>query len=114
MTNEDLQAYFRGIGLGGEIVAAVNGARFIVGRDYLITKGSLVGRRCDVAVQWSDAIPYVPAPAIHTRPPLIPMGTRNTQASPLGDEWQYWSRRMVAELTPKAVVAHIATILSEV
>jgi hypothetical protein len=41
MTNEDLQAYFHGLGLGGEIVAAADGARFIVGREYLITKGSL-------------------------------------------------------------------------
>lgn len=114
MTNEDLQAYFRALGLGGEIVAAANGARFIVGRGFLISKGSLAGRRCDVAVQWSDAVPYVPAPAIHTRPVLIPMGTHNTQASALGDEWQYWSRRMVAGPTPKGVLAHIATVLGEV
>jgi hypothetical protein len=114
MTNEDLQAYLQRVGLGGDIIVASNGGRYVVARDFLITKGTLVGTRCDVAVQWSAATPYVAAPAIHTKPALVAMGTKNTQTSPIGPEWQYWSRRMVASPTPQAVVAHIATILGEV
>lgn len=114
MSNEDLQTYLRDLGLGGEVVVATNSSRFIVARGYRITKGSLAGRQCDVGLQWSDANPYVPAPAIHTRPALVPMGTRNTQASPLGQDWQYWSRRMTVQPTPKAIITHIATILGEV
>ena len=114
MTNEDLQAYFKALGLGGDIIVAPDQSRFIVARGYTITRGSLTGKSCDVALQWSQAFPYVPAPAIHTRPHLIPMGTRNTQGSQLVPDWQYWSRRMGAPPTPKTVLAHVATVLGEV
>jgi hypothetical protein len=114
VSNEDLQAHLRALGLGGEVVTGASGARFIVAAGYVVTKGSLAGTRCDVAVQWSDSTPYIPAPAIHTRPALVAMGTRNTQGSDLGQDWQYWSRRMVAQPTPKSIMAHIATVLGEI
>lgn len=77
----------------------------------------LAGRTCDVALQHSATVPYVVPPAIHTRPPLVAMNMSNhlrTQPSPLGPEWQYWSRVLRGQPSPQAMIAHLATIFSEV
>jgi hypothetical protein len=42
------------------------------------------------------------------------MGTRNTQASKLGPDWQYWSRRFDRPPTPQRLWTHILTVLTEV
>lgn len=82
--------------------------------DYEIKSGSLVEKKCDVAIEWTVAIPYVFPAAIHTRPHLLPMDMNNqkikTQNSGVGSEWQYWSRRLDRQPTPKNIVTHIATI----
>lgn len=114
MTNEDLEAHLRAIGFAVEQLTGNDGNPYIVIRGYLIPSGSLAGTVCDVAVQQTTAVPYVPPPAIHTRPAVIPMGTRNTQASGVGSEWQYWSRVLRGQPTPAAFVAHLATVFSEV
>jgi len=60
---------------------------------------------------------HIVAAAIHTRPALVPMdmnGPLRTQASPLGWDWQYWSRRFDRAPTPQRLWAHILTILGEV
>ena len=113
MTNEDLEAHFRAIGWTVETVVGQDNLPYIVVRDYVIPAGTFAGRTCDVAVQRTSSVPYQAPAALHTRPILIPMGQRNTQMSGLGSDWQYWSR-IVREQTPRAMVAHIATVLSEV
>lgn len=114
MTNEELEAYFRSLGWQVEELAAPNGARFLTVRDYVIPSGSMAGRTVDVAIERSSAVPYVVPPAVHIRPALVPMGNYNTQQSPLGSDWQYWSRVLRGHPTPQRIVTHIATILSEV
>jgi hypothetical protein len=75
-------------------------------RQVTITAGSLAGRACDVGLARCQSVPYVVAPAIHTRPALVPMdmsGPLHTQASALGPDWQYWSRRFDRPPTPQRV-----------
>jgi hypothetical protein len=42
------------------------------------------------------------------------MGTHTTQASGIGEEWQYWSRRFDHVPSLKGVWAHVLTVLGEV
>lgn len=117
MTNEDIEAHLRAIGYVVEQFSGNDGTPYIVIRDYLISRGSLAGKTCDVAIQRSPSVPYVAPTAIHTRPALVPMDMINplrTQQSPIGPDWQYWSRLLRGQATPAALVAHIATIFSEV
>lgn len=115
MTNEELEAHFQA--LGWQIERRSVGAQtFIVVHDYAIPTGNLAGRSCDIAVERTTAVPYVAPPAIHTRPALVDMNVEafHTHPSPLGPDWQYWSRTVRNQPTPRNIVAHIATIFSEV
>jgi hypothetical protein len=117
MTDDDFAAYVHGLGFTVETAHDASGHPYIVIRDFTIPAGSLAGRTCDVALARCQSVPYVMAPAIHTRPALVPMdmnGPLRTQASPLGDGWQYWSRRFDRPPTPQRVWAHILTVLGEV
>lgn len=115
MTNDELEAYLRTLGLTVEGLTGNDRQPYIVIRQYTIPAGSLAGRSCDVALLRTPAVPYVAPPALHTRPALIPLGQRNTSQSPIGPDWQYWSRVLrVQPPTPRTWVVHIATVLSEV
>lgn len=113
MKNEELEAHFRAIGWTVERVVGQDNLPYIVVRGYVIPAGTYAGRTCDVAIQRSTSEPYQVPAAIHTRPILIPIGQGRTFLSGLGPEWEYWSR-IVREQTPRGVVAHIATVFSEV
>ena len=117
MTEADLENYLRGLGYVVEELNDGNGVAHLVVRDVAIPAGTLAGRRCDVALARSLAQPYLCPPAIHTRPALAPMdmgGPLKTQASTLGADWQYWSRRFDRIPTPRRVWAHILTVFAEV
>lgn len=115
MTNEDLEAYLRGLGWTVEGLTGNDQQPYIVIRNYKIPSGSLAGQTCDVAIWRTTTVPYVAPSAVHTRPALIRTGERNTSQSGIGPNWQYWSRVLRAQPpTPRAWVAHIATVLSEV
>ena len=116
MTNEELEAYFQALGWNIDR-REVGSQKFIVIRDYVIPTGSLAGRSCDVAIERTTNVPYVAPAAIHTRPALVHMdmnSSLHTQTSVLGPDWQYWSRLLRGQPTPRKIVAHIATIFSEV
>lgn len=116
MDDQDLEEYLRGLGYTVEAAQDQHGQPYLVVRYVLIPTGSLAGTSCDVALARSQSIPYMLPPAIHTRPPLVPMdmaGPLRTQASPLGAEWQYWSRRYDRPPTPQRVWAHVLTVLGE-
>lgn len=117
MTDAELEEYLRGLGLPVEAAQDSSGHPYIVVRKFVIPCGPLAGRACDVALARCQTIPYVVPPAIHTRPALVPMdmtGPLKTQASALGAEWQYWSRRFDRAPTPQAVWTHVLTIFSQV
>jgi hypothetical protein len=115
MTNEELEAHFQALGWKIER-RSVGSQTFIIVHDYVIPAGSLSGRSCDIAIERTTTVPYVAPAGIHTRPALVPMdvGAFHTHPSPLGPDWQYWSRTVRGQPIPRGIVAHIATILSEV
>lgn len=114
MTAVDFEAYIKGLGLTVETITGADGGSYIAVLSFTIPAGGLAQRTCDVAIRREETVPYVPPAAIHTRPALLPMGTLNTQASPIGPDWQYWSRRFDRPPTPARLWAHIITVLSEV
>lgn len=117
MTDAALEEYVRGLGHTVEAAQDPNGTPYLVVRNVTITTGSLAGRSCDVALARCQTIPYMCPPAVHTRPALVPMdmaGPLRTQPSPLGADWQYWSRRFDRSPSPQRVWAHVLTVLGEV
>lgn len=117
MNDNELEQYLRDLGLTVETAKDSSGYPYIVVRYLVISCGPLAGRRCDAALARCRTIPYVVPSAIHTRPALVVMdmvGPNKTQASPLGPDWQYWSRRFDREPTPKAIWTHILTVLNQV
>lgn len=115
MTADDLDAYLRALGLTVE-AAIGNGVPYSVIREFTIPHGGLRGRVCDIALQRVTTVPYVPPAAIQTRPALVRMDSGEplgTQTSPLGPDWQYWSRRFDHQATPHALWAHVLTVLCD-
>ena len=116
MTINDFDAYVRGLGHTVEVAVGDDGQSYSVVRDVELPQGALRGRRCDIAIQRNEMVPYVPPAAIHTRPHLAPMIMKDplkTQASGIGPEWQYWSRRYDHRPTPKDIWAHVLTVLCD-
>lgn len=118
MTEEDLMQYLRGLGFTVEVAQDSNGVSYTVMRDVRVpNKGSLAGRVCDVALPRTNSVPYMVGASVHTQPSLVNMDTSGplkTQASPLGTEWQYWSRRFDRTPSPQAIWTHVLTVLTEV
>lgn len=117
MTADDLDEYLRSLGHTVEVITGVDGLPYTVVRDVTLTKGSIAGCVCDIAVQRHAGDPFVVPSAIHTRPALVAMdmsGPLKTQASGIGGEWQYWSRRYDHPPAPKRIWTHILTALGEV
>jgi hypothetical protein len=116
MTAEELDEYLARLGFTVERAADSDARPYTVVMDVQIPTGGLRGRRCDVGILRAESNPYVMASAIHTRPVLVRMdGTQPlcTQASPLGVDWQYWSRRYDHPPNPKRIWAHVLTILGD-
>ena len=117
MNDQLLEAYLRGLGYTVEAAQDAGGAPYIVVRNVTIPAGSLAGRVCDIALARCQTVPYVCPPALHTKPALVPMdtvGPLKTQASQLGADWQYWSRRFDRPPTPQRIWTHVLTVLTEV
>ena len=52
-----------------------------------------------------------------TKPALVPMNSSAplaTQASPLGPDWQYWSRRFDRTPIPRSIWTHVLTVFDQV
>ncbi len=93
--------------------ADAGGNSYVIIKAMKISAGSHAGKTCDVGILRSTANPWVPQAAVHVRPHLVAMGTASSQASALGSDWQYLSRRFDKAPTPKAFLAHILTVLGE-
>jgi hypothetical protein len=114
MTHADLQGYLSSVGYSVESIVGSDTQSYLVIKGISIASGKLAGKSCDVAVMLNSGVPWVPQSAVHTKPFLVEPGTLNTQASPIGPDWLYWSRRFDHALEPKAFLAHILTVLNEV
>jgi hypothetical protein len=118
VTADDLDSYLQNLGLTVDVLTspATPGNRFTVVRDHRILAGPRAGKVCDVGLMRVVTVPYGVPSAIHTRPAIARMDMRSaikTQASELGPEWQYWSRRYDHSPTPKKIWAHVLTVLCE-
>lgn len=81
----------RGYAVQPEIVIA-QGQPFVVIDGYRIEMGQHAGKDIALAIPAVPDYPTTPPGGIHVKPHLIQVGTRNVHPSPLGTEWQYWSR----------------------
>ncbi|HEX4438408.1 MAG TPA: hypothetical protein VH061_16620 [Solirubrobacteraceae bacterium] len=116
MTQDELEEYLAGIGFRVEIATGADEQAYAVVLGVPITTGGLCGKKCDVGILRTESSPYVMASAIQTRPALVRMDSSEplgTQPSPLGTEWQYWSRRYDHPPSPKRIWAHVLTILGD-
>ena len=117
MNAEALEDYVRDLGYEVSLERDLSGTFYTVIHGVVIQRGSLRGRTCDVALARPASVPYAVASAIHTRPALVPMDMRGplkTQPSPLGGDWQYWSRRYDHAPTPQQIWTHVLTVLGQV
>ena len=116
MIADDFVLHARSLGYTVDVITGKDGQAYTVVRDVELPTGALCGRRCDIAILRNDMVPYVPPPAIHTRPHLVPMDGNDplrTMKSGIGSDWLYWSRRYDRKPTPKALWAHILTVLCD-
>ncbi len=114
MTHEDLEAYLQDLGYTVETLEVSSPpTSYLVIRDFEVCTGSRSAMRYDVAIQKTTAVPYVPPPAVHVRPHVVPMGTASSQASSLGSHWQYLSRILRVPPTPAAMLVHLHSTFNE-
>jgi hypothetical protein len=117
LTADYLEDFLRSAGYTVEVIQDSAGTQFTCIRNVCIPAGPLRGRTADVALQRINTVPYTVPAGIHTRPALVPMNPGpplGTQPSPLGPEWQYWSRRYDRPPTAQAIWAHVLGIFSQV
>jgi hypothetical protein len=67
--------------------------QILVIEDYVIEAGSHASKTVRVGLRAGD-FPFTPPAGIHVSPKLRPDGQNSINPSPLGNEWQYWSRRL--------------------
>jgi hypothetical protein len=90
--------------------------------EYIIPIGKFAGRTVTVAFQIGDNFPLGCPPGPHFKPHLLPITGGGgchpfgaIHASPLGTEWQYWSRPFKewnkTDRTVKSYLAHIKNLL---
>jgi hypothetical protein len=112
MTFNELVTHLTGAGLTVEMMK-VDAGVYLVIKELKIQIGGLAGKSCNVAIKRTGENPWVPESAVHVKPHLVQMGTKSSQNSAIGADWQHLSRRFERPPTPKAFLAHILTVLGE-
>jgi hypothetical protein len=108
---EALAKEFEGLGYTVDRSFAQHGVVVICG--FAVGAGPHAGKTIDVGVAGKD-FPFTPPAGIQVRPHIMPVGQRNISNSPLGAEWQYWSRQLPnwgAERTAKHIISYINKVL---
>jgi len=93
--------------------------------EYEIPCGRFQGRKVIMALQVNDTFPMSPPPGPHFKEKLLPVtGHRGTHPygaihnSPLGAEWQYWSRPFnewnKTEKTVQVYLAHVRNLFATI
>lgn len=93
--------------------------------EYEIPLGKFKGQKVLMAIMVNDSFPMNPPPGPHFKPHLLPVtgggGTHPygaIHASPLGIEWQYWSRPFSewnnSDKTVKTYLAHIRNLFATI
>ena len=108
---EALAKEFESLGYTVDRSFAQHGVAVI--RGFSVGAGPYAGKTIDVGVAGND-FPFTPPSGIHVRPLIIPNGQRNVSNSPLGADWQYWSRQLPNwsnERTAKHIISYINKVL---
>ncbi len=108
---EALAKEFESLGYSVDRSFAQHGVVVITG--FNVGAGPYAGNTIDVGVSGND-FPYTPPAGIHVRPMIAPNGQRNVNNSPLGANWQYWSRQFPnwgIERTAKHIISYINKVL---
>ncbi len=106
MTLDDFDKHLLAIGKPTETIA-VGGDVFTVIKGFTASNGNTY----DVGIKRIPGTPWLPEAALHVRPHRVKAGENASQASPLGEDWQYLSRRFERSPTPASFIAHILTVL---
>ncbi len=83
--------------------------------DYTIEVGTLAGRQVRIGLAIPGDWPLSPPPGPHVSPHLGHPGGAVT-ASPLGDEWEYWSRPAnvwPSDRSMRAYLRHLRKLFSQ-
>ena len=98
--------------LGDEVDRSHSLQGVVVVKAFCISLGSHAGKTIDVGVSGQD-FPFTPPAGIHVSPVLAPNGINNISQSPLGSNWQYWSRRLT-DWTTNRTAKHIVSYINKV
>jgi hypothetical protein len=93
--------------------------------DYEIPVGKFTGKTVTMALQLHGKFPMEPPPGPHFKPHLLPVTGGGgchpfgaIHGSPLGTDWQYWSRPFKdwnrTERTVKCYLAHIRNLFATI
>ena len=81
--------------------------------EFGVYAGRHKGKVIDVGLACPD-FPFSAPAGIHVRPLLVATGPNNVNNSPLGAEWQYWSRRLAdwgSDRTARHIISYINKVL---
>ena len=108
---EALAKEFELLGYSVDRSFAEQGVVVIIG--FVVGAGPYAGKTIDVGVHGKD-FPFTAPSGIHVRPMIAPVGQRNISNSPLGANWEYWSRQLPnwsTERTAKHIISYINKVL---
>jgi hypothetical protein len=114
VTIEEFERHLVDSGYSADPLTGADSQAYILLKTVTIGGGRCAGQTCAVAILRNSGQPWAPQAAIHVRPHLVPMGQQSSQASPIGVEWQYLSRRFDRAPTSRNLLAHILTVLAEI
>ena len=87
---DELEKQLNGLGLK---TSRIPDHKILVIEEYSIEAGPHASKKVRVGLSAGD-FPFTPPAGIHVSPKLRPDGQNNISGSPLGQDWQYWSRRL--------------------
>jgi len=110
---KDIESFFsEKLGLRVDYLKGNNGENLVV-HDVAIPAGALAGKVCDIALQCTESVPFMPHPAFHTKPALVPP-QQGVQEGKITPDWQYWSRQWPKPpLSAEEVWSWILTALTQ-
>lgn len=100
--------------LGFEIDMGFAQHHVVVINRYTVRIGPFSGEQIRVGIPAKD-FPFTAPAGVHIAPPLVPTGRNNVNCSPLGTDWQYWSRRLDdwkgSDRTARHIISYINKVL---
>src|SRR5712691_2717943 len=91
MSMDDLAKELERLGYSVNLGFRQNGVLVI--DEFRIEAGAYAGKVVDIGIPSQD-FPFTLPAGIHVHPMLAPIGQNGISQSPLGNDWQYWSRRL--------------------